>query len=406
VSVTAAGGLESAARAPDRPVSRFACFDGLRAIAALTIVVTHCAFLTGANSYHWLGPAFARFDIGVAIFFLISGFLLYRPFVASHLEGRPGPAIGPFFRRRALRIFPAYWLALTVILLVGNAPAEQRDLGSLVRYYSLLHIYDAQHVLGPIAQAWSLGTELSFYLFLPLYAAFLATRGTTPAQRLRAQLTGVGVLYAVSVAFRLAALAFDWPNNGMLSVWLVATTDYFALGMLLAIGSVWWARRAPADLPLGLGRRWAPAAAWALAALAFWAVATQLGIPRDRIEYTPWQQMMRQLLYGVTALFLLLPAVFGPQDRGLIRGLLRSRAAVLLGLISYGIYLWHNLFLSEYLERTDRAEFTGDFGHILLVVVVLTVVTATVSYVVVEKPALAWKDRRPDRGRADHVPAG
>src|SRR4051794_34410196 len=187
----AAGGLESAARPEgNRPVV-FPAFDGLRAIAALSVVVTHTSFLTGANGYTPFGGFYARMDIGVAIFFLISGFLLYRPFAAAHLDERPGPAVRPFFRRRALRIFPAYWVALTVVLLVSDGPnAQHTDPGSLLRYYSLLHIYSPEHVLGPISQAWSLGTELSFYLFLPLYAAFLARRGTTRGQRLRAELVG------------------------------------------------------------------------------------------------------------------------------------------------------------------------------------------------------------------------
>lgn len=387
----AAGGLESAARPEgDRPVV-FPAFDGLRAIAVFSVVVTHVSFLTGANGNHVAGGLFARMDIGVAIFFLISGFLLYRPFAGAHLDGRPGPAVLPFLRRRALRIFPAYWLALTIVLLVSDsAAAQMTDLPSLLRFYSLLHIYDAERVLGPISQSWSLGTEISFYAFLPLYAALLAKRGTTPEQRVRAQLAGLAALYAGSVAFRLAALAFDWPHNGMLSTWLVSTTDYFALGMLLAVGSLWWRHRTPRllDHPA------LPVVSWAVAAALFLFVSYGLDIPRTVIDYTPRQQMMRQFLYGLTGFFLLVPAVFGDQDRGLVRRLLRSRAFVLAGLVSYGIYLWHNFFLEKVLALTGTAPFTGGFGRVLLAVVALTLVVATASYVLVEKPALRWKERR------------
>jgi peptidoglycan/LPS O-acetylase OafA/YrhL len=123
-------------------------------------------------------------------------------------------------------------------------------------------------------------------------------------------------------------------------------------------------------------------------------VCFRLGIPRAVIDYTPWQQMMRQLLYGLVGFFLLLPAVFGPQDRGAIRWVLRSRPFVLAGLVSYGIYLWHNLWLEKVLAWTDTAPFTGDFPRVLGSVVALTLVVATASYLAVEKPALRRKERR------------
>ncbi|HVM63588.1 MAG TPA: acyltransferase family protein, partial [Acidimicrobiales bacterium] len=91
----------------------FPCFDGLRAFAALTVILVHTSFPTGFTTrQHFWGAFTARGEIGVAVFFLISGFLLYRPFVAAHLEGRPGPAIRPYLKRRILRIVPAYWVAL------------------------------------------------------------------------------------------------------------------------------------------------------------------------------------------------------------------------------------------------------------------------------------------------------
>jgi peptidoglycan/LPS O-acetylase OafA/YrhL len=76
---------------PAAPDGHFPCFDGLRALAALSIVLTHVAFASGANSPNVLGAFFARMDGGVAMFFVLSGFLLYRPFVLAHLhDGAPG----------------------------------------------------------------------------------------------------------------------------------------------------------------------------------------------------------------------------------------------------------------------------------------------------------------------------
>src|SRR5258708_3347975 len=104
----------SAATAPAAAKGRLAGFDGLRALAALAIVVLHVTSATGAVQATGAGRYFARLDVGVTIFFVISGFLLYRPFVRSHLDHARGAiALGSFWWRRALRIFPAYWVALT-----------------------------------------------------------------------------------------------------------------------------------------------------------------------------------------------------------------------------------------------------------------------------------------------------
>src|SRR5581483_7751680 len=67
--------------------SHFPCFDGLRAIAATAVLVHHAGFATGYSVNGRFGALFAHGDAGVSVFFLISGFLLYRPFVASHLSG-------------------------------------------------------------------------------------------------------------------------------------------------------------------------------------------------------------------------------------------------------------------------------------------------------------------------------
>jgi peptidoglycan/LPS O-acetylase OafA/YrhL len=108
------GALESGAlEAAGRP-RHFPCFDGLRAIAAVSVVVIHTSFVSGLTTRSGVGIYTARLEIGVAVFFLISGFLLYRPFAAAHVAGLPSPVLGRFWVRRLLRIVPAYWLALTV----------------------------------------------------------------------------------------------------------------------------------------------------------------------------------------------------------------------------------------------------------------------------------------------------
>ena len=98
MSVPTAGAAATATRADQR----FPCFDGLRAIAAIAVVFHHAAFTTafelrgvrvpGTQHVVAIGHYFARMDAGVQVFFLISGFLLYRPFVNARFAGAPRPA--------------------------------------------------------------------------------------------------------------------------------------------------------------------------------------------------------------------------------------------------------------------------------------------------------------------------
>lgn len=376
-----------------RAAARFPCFDGFRAIAALSVLITHVGFTSGLNGRSSFGAYTARMDIGIAVFFLISGFLLYRPFVAARFADRTGPRIGPFFWRRALRIFPAYWVALTVVIFVlGNGP---RDLKSLVLWYGLAHIYSFEHVIGPIVQSWTLGTEISFYLFLPAYAWFMArvVGGTSERQRVHTELIGLAVLYITAFAFRSVLLVGDASPrvNGTLTKWLFANLDLFALGMLLAVVSVWVSQSDRRRTPLNVDGPWAPAVCWALAGLCFWVVSTRLGLPRQTIDYEPLGELAQQFLYGVIALLLLVPGVFGPQDRGLVRAFLRHPVVQVLGLISYGLYLWQNVWVEEYLDWVDARLFATPFGEMLVVVLVLSIVAGAISYVAIERPVLRLK---------------
>ena len=101
----------------------FPAMDGYRAVAALAVLLAHVALLSGiVRTNTTFGPYLARADVGVSVFFLLSGFLLYRPFVAARLAGRPSGSLGGYVRRRALRIIPAYWFALTIVAFVLEGP--------------------------------------------------------------------------------------------------------------------------------------------------------------------------------------------------------------------------------------------------------------------------------------------
>lgn len=381
--------------------THFPCFDGLRAFAALAVVGVHTAFSSGFDGRSSLGRYASRLEIGVSVFFVISGFLLYRPFAVSHLSGRPAPAARGFWVRRLKRILPAYWLAFVVVTYVLHADAVVHVWYAPLVYLGFAQIYLPEFVLTGLTQAWSLCTEMTFYLMVPLWAAALGRRARRPAAQLRAELAGVALLVAVSLAWRSAVVPGRSPLEHTMPNWLPGYVDLFALGMLLAVASAWCATqdRRPAWL-------WHPAlpwVSWSLAAVAFVAVSN-LGLPLTPVTGSALAlALARQTLYGAFAFLLVTPAVFGPQDRGLPRALLRWRPLALAGVVSYGIYLWHEAAIDVYLRWTGNHLFAHPWWQMYAVAASLAIASATASYVVVERPVL--RHRRPGRPPAAGGPA-
>lgn len=409
----------SATRTVDAPVTteRYPCFDGLRAIAAVAVLMHHASIetafsvrgkwrLPGTHVTWMVGHYFTRMDAGVQIFFLISGFLLYRPFVAAAFGGRPAPSTRRFFRRRFLRIFPAYWVAYVSIALFVGLDMPIGGARSMLEQFFLVHLYDlgdgGARALGGISQSWTLVVELSFYAFVPLYAwCIRRVADRAHMSRVRVEVAGLVSLYAVSVVWRAVdTWVFTGALRNLAQYWLPAQLDLFAMGMALAVVKTWSERRtAPVAALETVGRLdWL---SWMCAAAAFTLVTFGIGLPSILQTVWGWHAYAKQLLYGLTAFFLLLPAVFGPQDRGVTRRFLRLAPVAYLGMVSYGIYLWHQAFLKKIHQwggwapkpgENPLAGFRGGFTVHVLAALALSATVASLSWYLVERPLLRRRD--------------
>lgn len=375
--------------------------EGLRAVAAFAVMGTHLGFATGTTFSTEVGAYFARMDIGVAIFFVLSGYLLHRPFVRSTLAGTPAPAVRAYLWRRALRIVPAYWIALAGIpVLLGID--KIRSLGDAVVYGGFLQIYDDDRALRGITQAWSLCTEMSFYLTLPVYAFALRRLGARLSEhrRVALQWAGLAALYLLSVAFR-AWLQLAEPGIAPIAwAWLPANADLFALGMGIALVDISADRHEPAArIRAAVARhgRWC----WLGAAVAFWVVSTRLGLPRGLEETTAAQELTRHLLYGVVGLLGVAPLALGAV-RDHVGRVLGRAPVVWLGVISYGIYVWHLDVIGAGARWLDAP--IGSTPAVLLVpiVVPVSIAIAAASWYLVEHPLLRFRGlgERRDAARA------
>ena len=173
----------------ERPPVRDGALTGLRALAAVLVIGTHSGFITGMLPHGYLGNVFARLEIGVPVFFALSGFLLFRPWVRRAAETgdgprKPGPSVRGYARRRFRRIMPAYTVAILVTYAVyafytpGNNPGQSWS--GLLRYLTLTQIYTGNFLTSylhtALPQMWSLAVEVSFYALLPLLAYLLLGR--------------------------------------------------------------------------------------------------------------------------------------------------------------------------------------------------------------------------------------
>jgi len=339
---------------------------------------------------HWYGALMAGLVTGVPIFFALSGFLLYRPFFSSALGDGPRPPRADFTRRRLLQIVPAYWLALTVLSIKpGLADVFTHDWW---RYYGFLQTYDPVTRPSGLTVAWTLCIEVTFYLALPVYAAFSrrAFSGLERSGQIRADLallTGLG----------LASLVLGFALHPAANPTLLSYFDWFAFGMGLAVLSVVMrgTEQPPRPVRLITAR---PALSWAVALVLYLVMCAVLSSAPQYAIYSPGQEVISHIGQALVAFFIVLPAAIGEQAGGWPRRLLARRELRWLGLISYGVYLWH-LTIATWLSGKGVHEFWA----LLVITFALTVAAAAASYYVVERPILRFKDRR--RRGASPVPA-
>ncbi|PTL56092.1 acyltransferase family protein [Paraconexibacter algicola] len=315
-----------------RPAARDAALDGLRGIAAGSVLVYHAwLYKAGTDPMSsrragFVDGALHELRLGLVLFFVVSGFLLFSPWVRAALEGRPAPRLRAYAIRRVGRIVPAYYLAIlgSIVLLwphdgspgVRLPPAE--DLWLFAVFGQNLQSSTLLKLDPPM---WTLAVEATFYAVLPLLG-WLALRRLTGLSPRAVLLAVCGLFFAVGVAFNAWLVANPDLDAYVLSKQLPAFATYFALGMAVAV--------------LAHGRTVGPraravlllAGSAAVVIGAWW--AADFGRLDDRRQ---WRDT------GAAAGFaLVLLATWCAASRA---RLLAWAPLSALGRLSYGVYLWH-----------------------------------------------------------------
>jgi peptidoglycan/LPS O-acetylase OafA/YrhL len=377
---------------PSERRRRAAGLDGLRGLAALSVVCFHVWLYrfpdpTHVERHGVLDYVLSDFRHGLLLFFVLSGYLLYRGFARAALRRDGFVDVRLYVRRRVARVVPAYYVAMlgTFVLLWGargtpgvRLPAHQADLAFFLFF---AQNYSSHTVLTFNPVTWTLCLEVLFYALLPLLgiAAYRWSRG-----RARRQALALAGLLLVGLAWNAGAFV---AGGGMLaSKALPAYLPYFALGMLVALwvesGAARLGRRGTLALMLG-----------GLLAVAGNALWHSSGGP----EAAPLvAATLQDVLAGVGFAALVAAVVAG---RGIASSWTRFRPLAALGLVSYGVYLWH-LPLMLFGARFDLLPHA--FAPRLMVVLLPAVAAGTASWLLVERPLLARAARatRPQRARS------
>ena len=391
--------LPAAAPTPAQPaahapaVGRFRALDGLRLVGALAVLSTHVGFDSGDSLHGPFAGILSRLDAGVALFFVVSGFLLFRPHAMAHLQRRTRPRTTAYLVRRAARILPVLWIAVGAAFLLLR---DGRPVGDYAAHALLAQIYLGTPLTPGLTQLWSLATEVLFYLVLPLLA-LVACRGPRDSRWVRRLAGATGVLVLAGPAWMAGSTIV---GNSQARLWLPGFVGWFALGMLLA---AWHAARTTGAMPAGrldiLARH--PGTVWALAAAVFLLSTTPLAGPLDLSEPTPAQAALKNLLYAVLGLLVVLPTVASvpPATDPPVVAALGSRIGAWLGEISYGVFAYHVIVLELVGRRLSLPHFGGGFWTRWLLTVAVSVAVAAASHYLVERPVMR-RVRSLRRGRS------
>jgi len=386
--------------------------EGLRAIAALSILVLHTWLLGSSEPLDRDGiggEVFFNLGLGVVLFFTLSGFLLYRPFAAAIARAREPGSVGRYLRNRALRILPAYLVILLILALVlqttlvqgpdgALVPGAITDPAELVRTGLMVQNYDPGTLGIGIGPAWSLAVEAVFYLALPvlvLAAAIAARRVPSRSRRVAILLGPPLLLLIVGVTGKLAA-AYVVPGpvwSGFEPTWHAvversfwAQADLFAFGMVAAV-----VHTEVVDGRLRLPAGWRPTSLLLAGGIVLVSAATLGG---GQVTYKP-QNTAVALAMGLLLAVVVFP---GPKPAGsLLTRALETRWMVFAGLISYSVFLWQEPLIHWLREHGLMREGWDGFVWNLTLTLVVVGVLSFVTYRLVELPALRLKkrDRQP-----------
>jgi peptidoglycan/LPS O-acetylase OafA/YrhL len=388
--------------------------DFVRAAACLTVLFHHLAqrmsWEDQLGAVEWFRIFTQIGTFGVAMFFVLSGFLLARPFWQALDRGEAAPSLRTYAMRRAARILPGFWLALIVTFVLSITVFEATLDGELVmRLLAGIFAVADWHwvtlfpveVNGPL---WSISFEVTSYVLLPLGLAALFLLGRWTGKGWQSRLLWVGVIALALLAHWLFAKYYrvdirqrgwDYGLIGGAKYWMPRFNP-FAFFAMFAVGA----------LAGGLQVRWAKHRhvlfdAVALGALIWGIYLMNVQLSAQTPDGWGWLGVPYGFPWFVLAVGLFLSAA---PSSALLGQVLDNRLTRYIAQISFGIYIWHYLVIElvrvywdpliDHGQASDPTRFVVTCG----IITVITFTVAHLSYHLVENPVIQWARGKERRG--------
>ncbi|MEJ6537641.1 MAG: acyltransferase [Mycobacterium sp.] len=367
--MTASGAVGQGGSEAVASVDRVPSLTGVRALAAMLVVATHAAYTTGKYTHGYLGLMLSRMEIGVSIFFVLSGFLLFGPWVRAVASGAPAPSLRRYARHRVRRIMPAYVVTVLAAYLIYHfrdaGPNPGHSWNGLLRNLTLTQIYTDgymfSHLHQGLTQMWSLAVEVAFYVALPVLAYLLLVVLSQRRWRPGLLLAGLAGLALISPAWIVLVHSIDFLPDGA-RLWLPGYLAWFIGGMVLTVLAA-----------MGVRCYWFIVVP--LAVLCFFIAATPIAGEATTSPTGLAQALVKIGFYAVIATLVVAPLALG--DTGAYSRLLSSRPMVWLGEISYEMFLVHLVVMELAMtEVLHWRVYTGNAAVLFVVTLALTIPVA------------------------------
>ncbi len=371
-------------------VNAIPALDGLRAVAVLLVLVDHV--WQAISEYFFPGQDFTNSPLyygkaGVQLFFVLSGFLLFLPYAEWLFGLRARPSALLFYKRRALRVGPAYWLSLVILTLA--APLSLAALQDLAVHVVFLSNTSWKTVLSIDGVYWTMAIEVQFYVVLPLIGWLIHAL----AQKLRLRYAaGLTLLLLLLISLSSHVLG-DRASLQALPVVVPFLFGYHALSDWLAV--------------FGCG---------ILCSLAYVYLTRVIHLTRQE---QGWLRSACTLCFssGIVLAFALacIPALqhfagadllFGLAAGGLLFGIVLGGNALrrpfasapmrFLGLISYSFYIWHNIVVGILAPHLRALPIARQWLALFALSLVVSIPVAYLSYQLSERPFIQARKKAHD----------
>ncbi len=358
---------------PDVRWKRIAELDGLRALAIIPVMLHHSWPTQGWTKF--VGEAGW---MGVDLFFVLSGYLITGILLKTAGEKN---GYRNFLARRALRIFPLYYLCLALFVVAAVTRSDQASWDAMKAWggvsWFVVYLGNMRAAwtgsLPPVlsfATLWSLQVEEQFYVLFPFVVIFLSKKNLL---RLL-----IGCALAAPM-LRSALVLFDPHNTVAGYVLMPCRMDSLAMGGILAILLTGERPRAShARLSFGIA-----------AAIALGIFAVALAHAPSSTAYDPWMRSVGYSVVDFACASLLCWILVSPSSR--MNRLLRLGPLVYTGQIAYGLYLLHEP--ASWIARKLIGNVESHSALSVPITFASSFLVASLSWKFFESPFLAWKAR-------------